>query len=903
MEVVFLFKPIKLLFGVVIKIKNSNTAELIKKKEALVLQLLKGKAPDFTGSLSAFFDDYFCKSYENSEVGPRLEIAKNPYAIVALGGYGRKDQCIHSDVDLLFLFDKSVPEEAEELIKEIVFPLWDIGLEVGYATRSVKDCIEVAGDDLTALSALFDGRFICGFSNLVTKMYERLQKKVVCSRSKKIISMLVEESIQRHLHFGDSSYLLEPNLKKGQGGLRDFHTMLWIAKIKSGLKQTRDLEYFGYLSDKEFNIIKKSIDFIHDVRNRLHYITGKKSDRLHMEYQIKLSNLMKFRGKNGQKPVELFLGKLHSCMEKIKQQHLIFLSEPGSHIPFISMRSVLGSKTKIPGLKVNKRNMLEFISMEAVIKSPALLLKIFVESADKKVPISALAKRIVKDLLYLVDDEFRKNKSIVKDFEYVLASPPITFNILNEMLNTGFLICFIPEFKGIISRIEYNEYHIYPVDKHSIKTVQTAKKFKNEEKTELLIASLYNGLSNKTVLLWACLLHDIGKSESSAYHSEIGATAAVKILKRYGMGKKEIDTVSFLIRNHLFLIQTATRRDINIEETAVFCARKIKDIEKLKLLYLLTIADSISTGPKAWNSWVATLLSELFSKILNVLKKGELATTEVVEIVQHKQNKLNRLLAETEEIKGAKRCIDLMSLRYFLYVPVADMPEHIRLYHKLSELKFVWDIKKDELSNTRIITVCAKNMPGLFSKIAGVLTLNSIDILDVQVYTWKNDIAFDVLRVTPPKDLIFEDEKWMDISKELNAVLVHNINLSAKIYNKIHQAKPLKTYTFKKPLQINVDNDSSDFFSIIEVFSYNFPGLLYSITDILFKCGLDIYVAKIATHADQIADIFYVRNFYGEKTITLEQEESIIKKIKEVQRKSLDMLIYPDSILKKNNAT
>ncbi len=838
-----------------VRVMETNIAELKKKREGLILQLLKDEIPDFTDRHSALFDDYFCKSYENSAVGLRLSIAKNPYAIIALGGYGRKDQCIHSDVDMLFLFDKSVPDAAEELIKEIVFPLWDIGLDVGYATRSVKDCIAIAGEDLTALSALFDGRFICGISNLVTKMYEKLYKKVIYSRSKKIVSMLVEESIERHIHYGDSSYLLEPNLKEGQGGLRDFHTMLWIAKIKSGLKQTRDLEYFGYLSDKEFKLMKQSIEFIHDVRNRLHYIAGRKNDQLHMEYQIKLADMMKFRKKNGRESVEIFLGKLHGCMEQIKQQHLIFLSEPGCLKPRILMKSILGNKTQICGLKVNKRNMLEFVSMEAVIKSPELLLKIFVESANKKIPISALSKRIIKDLLYLVDDEFRKNESIVKDFEYVLISPPITFNILNEMLNTGFLVSFIPEFGEIVSRIQYNEYHIYPVGKHSIKTVLAAKSFKNEEETEQLTALLYNRLSDKAVLLWACLLHDIGKSENSANHSETGAVAVVRILARYGMKEKQIDTVSFLVRNHLFLIQTATRRDINIEETAVFCARNIKDIERLKMLYLLTIADSISTGPKAWNSWIATLLSELFVKTLNVLKKGELATTEAVERVQYKQNELKRLLTANNAGKRAEKCIDSMSLRYFLYVPVVDMPEHIKLYQRIGESKFVWDIKKDELSNTRIMTVCAKNRPGLFSKIAGVLTLSNLEILEAQVYTWKNDIAFDIFRVTPPKDLIFEDEKWIHTSKELNAVLDYDINLSVRVYDKISHTEPQKLHTFKKPLQINVDNESSDFFSIIEVFSYNHPGLLYSITDVLFKCGLDIYVAKIATHVDQIADI------------------------------------------------
>ena len=729
--------------------------------------------------------------------------------------------------------------------------------------------------------SLLDGRFICGISNLFTKMHESIYKKIIRSRSKKIVSMLIKENRERHLHFGDSSYLLEPNLKDGQGGLRDFHTMLWIARIMSGLMQTRDLEYSGYLSEKEFKTMMESVYFVHHVRNRLHYLSKRKNDQLYMEYQIKLADLMKFQKKNGQESVELFLGKLHGHMERIKQQHLIFLSELDHVKTWIPTKSILANKTKVNGLKINKRNMLEFVSVEAVIKSPDLLLKIFIESANKKISISGIAKRIIQDLLYLVDDKFRKNKSRVKDFEYVLASPPITFNILNEILNTGFLVQFIPEFKGIINRIQYDEYHIFPVDKHSIKTVQTVKSFNRNENTDQLPASLYDELPDKKILLWACLLHDIGKSKSTGLHSEIGADLVIKMLKRYGMETKEIETISFLIREHLFLIKTATRRDIKNEETAVFCARKIKDIDRLKMLYLLTIADSMSTGPKAWNDWTATLLFELFIKTLNILKKGELATTEAVEIVEQKKKELHYILAENEMLEMAETCLDSMSLRYFMYVPVVDMIEHINLYHKLGNSKFVWNIKKDESSNTRIVTVCARNRPGLFARIAGSLILNDLNVLDAQIYTWKNDIALDIFRVTPPKDLIFEDERWNRIEKKLNTALTQEINLSVRVYDKIKTTEPRKFYTFKKPLRITVDNDSSSFFSIIEVFSYDFPALLYIITDALFKCGLDIYVAKIATRIDQVVDVFYVRNFYGEKGVTPEQKNEIIKRIKD----------------------
>ncbi len=862
---------------------------LQQKRDRLISSFLKDKEPSFLEKHAFLFDDYFCQSFEQSKLGLEMGIDKNPYSIVALGGYGRQEQCIHSDVDLLFLFKKKVPDEAEGLIKEIVYPLWDMGFEVGHSTRTIKECVALAGEDLEVLMSLLDGRFICGISNLFVEMSEGLRKKVIRSRSGKIISMIVEDNRKRHLRFGDSTYLLEPNLKEGQGGLRDFHTMLWIARIKSGLKHPKELEYLGFMSENEFADITRAVLFVQNVRNRLHHLANRKCDQLHMEFQIQIADLMKFKKKEGQEPVERFLGELHGHMELLKRQHLIFLSELGYLKTLLSKRVISGKQTKVKGLKVNKKSMLDFTSMEAVVKSRKLMIRIFAESSRLKIPLSAEAKRIVKDLFYLIDDSFRQDRDIVKIFEYILLAPPVTFNTLNEMLDTGFLLKFIPEMKSIENRIQYNQYHIFPVDKHSLKTVWAVKSFSLPESKEKLCGTLYDEISDKKVLLWASLLHDIGKGNLKGRHSETGAKIAEKILRRAGYSPKEIETVSFLIYEHLFLINEATRRDIHDEGTAVFCARRIKDIERLKMLYLLTAADSISTGSKAWNDWTATLLRDLFLKVLKILQKGELATTEAVESVENKKKDVLALYAGRKEEPMAMACLDVMSIRYFLYIPAKDISEHIVLYNRLKESEFVWDIKQDTASDTRIVTVCAKNTLGLFSRIAGVFTLNSLDILDAQIYTWKNNVALDVFRVTPPKDPIFEDDIWKRAEKSLQSTLEHNIDLSVRLKERIVKSKPKKLHTLKQPLKITVDNETSSFFTIIEVFAYDFPGILFSVTDALFRCGLDIYVSKIATKVDQVVDIFYVRNFYGEKVDTTEQAEEIKIAIKKVLLNSYEL--------------
>ena len=854
--------------------------QLQEKTKRLIGRLLKGKEPDFLKQHARLLDDYFLQAFETSMVGPRMDISKNPYAIVALGGYGREEQCIHSDVDLLFLFKKNVPAEAENLIQEIIYPLWDIGLDVGYATRSLRECLTLAAKDYEVLTPMLDGRFICGWSLIYANLLDELRQRVIVKKSRHIINWLVENNELRHVQFGDSAYLLEPNLKEGQGGLRDYHTMLWIARIAFNAKQSRDLEYLGLLSHEEFQTLMRSIAFIWKVRNRIHYICGRKCDQLHFENQVKVARSLNYKKHNGQEPVERLMGELHGQMEKLKQQHLVFLHELGYEKKRKRKRRSQ-KKSAVEGLEVIKWGMLNFSEPEAIIKKPDLLIKIFEESARLKIPLSAEAKRLVKEFLYLANKAYRNSEPVLKSFERILVAPAPKFNVLNEMLNTGFLEKMIPRFGDIRNRIQYDEYHLYPVDKHLLRTVQTIKKFGRAKDSGLepLCEKIYRNLKRKKLLLWAALLHDIGKGISEEDHSTKGAQIVKGILTEKGLKPADIETIIFLVQEHLLLIKTATRRDIHDEETAISCARKIKTIERLKMLYLLTVADSTATGPMAWNDWTATLLRDFFLKTLNVLEKGELATTQAVEVVARKKKETIRSASNLRAKKKIEDLLGVMSPRYLLYMPAPEIQKHIELFNDLmtNNAAFIWQIERAADANTRSVTICAQDRPGLISKIAGVFTLNNIDILDVQVFTWRNQIALDIFKVKPPLDPILEDEKWDRTARNLENALADQLDLAAALDKKVRLYRNGKAELGKKPHRVTVDNTSSSFFTIIEVFTYDFPGLLFSITDALYQSDLNIWVAKIATKADQVVDVFYVRDENGQKVDLPDQ----VKRIKE----------------------
>ncbi|GBC62734.1 [protein-PII] uridylyltransferase [Desulfonema ishimotonii] len=865
--------------------KQNNITEtpLIKlthQRETLISGFLAGSIPDFLRQHTRILDSYFHESYENSIIGPQISMTRYPYAIIALGGYGRQEQCIHSDVDLLLLFEKDVPDAAEELVREVIYPLWDIGLDVGHATRTLDGCITAALEDIETLTALLDARFICGMSRLYSALMDRLREKFVLETSGTVIDRLVDRNQERHVRFGDSSFLLEPNLKEGDGGLRDYHTVLWIARLRENLTQPRDLEYQGCFSHREFSTLTEALSFIWAVRNHLHHLAGRKCDQLYFRHQEKLADIMGYCKKDGQQPVERFLGELHRHMAFLKAQYEMHVYELENKKKQKRRRKPR-VKTRIEGIEV-QNGLLGFESPGSIRENPALLIRIFEESARLHQPLSAESERLVGEFLHLAD---RTSAAAIRSFENILVTRVPRFNVLEAMLRTGFLAKFIPQFDQIVNRIQYDEYHLYPVDRHLLRTVQTIKKFgtPDDPTGNPLCGDLYREIADPKLLLWAGLFHDIGKGETGGNHSARGEEIVRDILREKGYPEEAIGTVAFLVRNHLFLIKIATRRDIQDEETAIFCAHRIQDTERLKMLYLLTVADSVSTGPKAWNSWTATLLEELFLNVLNTLQNGELTSGEFVEIVEKKRAALPEAAAmPPEALQTIDMLFNVMSPRYLLYTPSEAMGAHIRLYTKLEERPFVWDIARSSDGSTRTVTVCAKDGPGLFSRIAGTFTLNGIDILDAQVYTWRNNIALDVFEVKPPSDLIYEDQKWENTARDLESALKGDLDLGQALKEKMRVYGPNRPVIGDRPDQVMIDNEVSSFFTIIEVFSYDVPGLLFGITDALFKCRLDVWVAKIATKIDQVVDVFYVRDFDGQKVDAPEQVAAIRAALKKV---------------------
>ncbi|MEA1967658.1 MAG: [protein-PII] uridylyltransferase [Thermodesulfobacteriota bacterium] len=842
---------------------------LIQKRKKLVKRLLDNRAPGFLNTSAELFDDYFCGVFKKSSTALKMTDAGIPVALVALGGYGRREQCVHSDIDLLVLFENSIPEMADQFIRDLLYPLWDYRLETGYAVRTIKESLLMSWKHFDILTTLIDARFICGDFNIYFLLMKTFMKQLSEKHLQNSLGCLIAYGEKRHSVFGDSTYLLEPNLKSGLGGLRDYHSLMWYARMVSDVKIRKDLEYYGFLSCEEFQTLESSLSFIWNTRNMLHYITGRKCDQLHFELQIEVAKLIGFKAETGHQGVETFMGELHSKMEFLKQINQLlreYILQPRPNkIKKAKKRTTLSKSTKVSGIVI-RRQMLEFSSMELVPRHPGLLLKIFVESGRLKKPLSIDARRIVNEFSYLVNDSFRRDTSNVKAFEKILSYSLWKFNVLNVMLATGVLEGLIPEFSSIVNKIQYNQYHLFPVDKHSIRSVQVVNGFKKKDsdKKFSFYSIVYKGIRNKKVLLFAALLHDIGKAEPSSEHSEKGAEIARTIVARAGYKSSEIEDVVFLIKNHLFLAKTATRRDLSDEETAVFCADRIGRVGRLRMLYLLTVADSIATGPKAWNQWTESLLRDLFLKTMNVLKNSELATRKASKSIKKKKDQIINLRKKEWDKVKLKKELDSMSHRYLLYVPVPEIMGHLALYKNLGEKAFLWKITKEDNSEIRRVSICGRDKPGFYSKLAGVFFLNRLDIVGSQAYSWGNNTALDIFNVTPPMDRIFENEKWEKAEKELQNAIEDDQFLE-RLHGKIPKKILLAPGQIPRPNRVKIDNEISRFFTVIEVFTYDFPGLLFTITNTLYRKGVDVRVAMVATKVDQVVDVFYVNSVDDEK--------------------------------------
>jgi len=839
--------------------------ELRESREKLVAAFRSGgDSSDFQARYTETVDHYFRRSLEESRAGQRLFRARTAFSLVAVGGYGRADLCLGSDIDLLLLFASRVPKDAKPLVEEILFPLWDLGLDLGYAVRSLKECVRLAKADFEVLTALLDARFIGGDSPLFLKLLGRVQDDVVAKQRERFARWLRDTDNVRAETIGDASHLLEPDLKRGIGGLRDVHHMAWLSRVRFGLDSLRDLETTGRLSHPEHLDLERSAALIGRVRNHLHDLSGRKNDRLTFEFQPEIARRLGYRDRPHFQAVEQFMGDLHAAMATVKALGRV-VNAPSS--PGGTAVSTGRTPDGLPPGLMARGGEICFRSAASVLEDPLLLMHAFEAGARTGAPLSLETLRLVREFLSLVDEAFRASETASRGFRAVLRSTRAA-DALDQMFETRFLDAYVPEFRAVRDRVQFDTYHLFPVGRHSLQTVRELERVAGQK--EILLASIFLDLRDPELLLLGALLHDIGKSTRD--HARQGAAVAGPVLQRLGLDERRAREVRFLIRNHLLLVETATRRDLGDEKIVVGCARTVGTIERLKMLYLLTWADARATGPRAWNDWVASLVQELFFKVLHILERGELATPDASKRADDARRSVARATAGKVDQRLLDRAFEVMTPRYLLNTGAEGIARHLELLERLEALgaggdpgRFVMSARPDPASGWWEVSFLAVDRPGLFSDTAGVFALNGINILSSEIYTWRDRTAVDLFRVTLPGAGRPPAEIWSRVEEDLRGTFAGRLSLPERVERKAAPSVLTRPGRPRRPVEVRIDNEASDFFTLVDVFANDRVGLLYDVTRTLTGLGLDIRIAKVSTKADQAADAFYVRDFEGQK--------------------------------------
>ncbi|NRB34757.1 MAG: [protein-PII] uridylyltransferase [Rhodobacteraceae bacterium] len=805
-----------------------------------------------------------------------------PLALIAVGGYGRGEMAPASDVDLLFLTSGRMPADTEAVIEAMLYILWDLRLKVGHASRTIKDCIKLGGEDFTIRTSLLEHRLITGPRDLSDELATRLRNDLFANTAREFVEAKLTERERRHERQG-ARYMVEPNVKEGKGGLRDLQSLYWIAKYTQDVTDIEDLVAKDVFSPEELKLFVRAEDFLWAVRGHLHLITGRPTEKLSFDLQVEVADRMGYQDKGGRRAVEVFMQDYFRNATAVGDLTRILLSKLEASTlkpePLLERLFKLRPQVK-PGYQVI-HNRLAIEDEEAFIADKLNLLRLFGEGLRTGMLLHPDAMRLVTANLHLIDDAMRRDPEANRIFLDLLLEHGNPERALRRMNELGLLSAFIPDFEPIVAMMQFNMYHSYTVDEHIIQCISQLAMIEKEELTDDLPVSseiLQSGL-NRRVLYVAMLLHDIGKGREMD-HSILGAQIARRLAPRLGLNKEESETVEWLVRYHLLMSDMAQKRDIADPRTVRDFAKAVKTVKRLDLLLVLTTCDIRGVGPDTWNNWKAALLRALYRQTRRALDGGMEALTR-----ENRGEEAKKALAaalpdwsEDEMSRELDRHYD----PYWQGLHVTAHEDFARLLHDLQlsgdesriEIKLFPD---DDRDATRACCVMADH-PGIFARLAGALALVGANVVDARSYTTKDGYVTDAFWIQDAEGRPYEAARLPRLTQMIQKTLKGEVVAREALKSRDKIKKREKA--FRVPTTITFDNDGSEIYTIIEVDTRDRPGLLYDLTRALTAANVYIANAVIATYGEQAVDSFYVKDMFGLKYYSQSKQKTLEAKLR-----------------------
>lgn len=827
-------------------------------------------------ALTRMFDVLTMKLYRAAS-SDQDEIALVDCCLIALGGYGRMEMNPRSDLDLMFYYDVAGKSAVEIISDRMLYLLWDLNLDVGYSIRSTKDCLDNAAYDLTVRTSLLDARLLAGSNHSYVHFESKVARPLLNNNSQQFIRRKLEENNERLRKYGSSVYLLEPNIKEGEGGLRELHAALWIARVKFKAASLKGLLVKGVLTAQEAEDYRSALDYLWRIRNQLHFLSPRKSDQIMFDQQKQIAEFLGYTSDRKAQAVEKFMQDFYTKATEIEHLSSTLITKATKREE--SQSGVLGffvRRNLEDGFYV-LRGELGITDAKLLQKNPALMMRAFELAQKHDARLNMSLKQLVRECLPLVNDKVRRSRTMSESFMRILRHPKGVGRTLRKMHHLHVLHHFIPEFKRIFCKVQFDVYHIYTVDIHTLFAAEEICKLwdGNYQKEFPLLTQLAKDLEKRELLLLAVLFHDIGKGEGKD-HSSKGASMIPTIARRLGLNREDSQRLQFLVQHHLDMTVISQRRDLNDMKMIGQFAELMGMSENLKMLYLLTFADVRAVGPDVWSNWKGQLLQELYEKTFDFLEKGDFYLEKRSEKVRNRKRKVKRALLEEFPESRVTRTLSNLSTRYLLSYYSWEIIKHLRLSLSRGKKSLAMKVEQHPEATYTEIVLSTLDMPGLFSLIAGVMAAHSINILGAQIHTRRNGVVLDVLQVSSPTSEIVDNAaKWQRVEQDLVAVIEGRAYVEDLVAKR---QEPNYLVVREKPRRANrvdIDNETSDQYSVIDIFAHDKVGLLYDITRTLNSLGMYIAVSKISTKVDQVADVFYVHDIFGQKITQPEKLEQV----------------------------
>ncbi len=784
--------------------------------------------------------------------------------LIAVGGYGRAEMAPHSDIDIAFLTPFKQTAWTEQVIESMLYTLWDLRLKIGHSSRSLDEMVRMARTDLSIRTALLEGRFIWGDRALYEEAVARFAADVMRGTEKAFVTEKLAERDERHRRMGDSRYVVEPNVKEGKGGLRDLHALFWIGKYLHRVRTVGELVDAGLLTRGELRHFERAENFLLAVRCHLHILSGRAEDRLTFDVQPEIARRMRFADRPGKSAVERFMQLYFLHAKTVGDVTGVFLAHLDEQMAVRGRRFLPGFILRTRRLDgfVLDRGRLALPSDDYFAQDPVRLIELFAVADRHGVEIHPTAMRAARRDARLIGADVRRDPRANALFLDVLTSRRSPETVLRWMNEASVFGRFVPDFGRVVAQMQFDMYHHYTVDEHSIRAIGLLSRIEQGALRDdhPLTTSIIGQLVSRRTLYVAVLLHDIAKGRGGD-HSELGAEVAMRLCPRLGLSAAETETVAWLVRHHLLMSATAFKRDLADFKTILDFAQAVQSPERLRLLLALTVVDIRAVGPGVWNGWKRQLLTDLFDAAEEVLRLG------------HKQRGRETRIAEKKGAVAAALGLDDAALAaigrrmpdsFWIAEPIDVAARNVAMVQTGPTDGLLVETSVDADRHATLVSVLAVDHPGLFYRIAGGIHLAGGNIMDARIHTTRDGLAMDNFLVQDPLGRPFSEEGQI---ARLRAAIADSLANRGKIADRL-AAKPLartRAEAFRVEPAALIDNRASNRFTVIEVNAQDRPALLSSLAYVLFQQKMTLHSAHIATYGERAVDTFYVTDLLGGK--------------------------------------